>query len=374
VWANVEVPVVAPDGWTRPEITDGLRELERIRRRVDAASAVLIGGLGTKGRDTGATVARATGSSARAGRDQARVAEVVAKVAGAGAALESGDVSAEHLRSLGPVVDAPDAAELLPLAAGQTPEEFENTVKQFQLDRDEAGVRERQRRARSIRYFDAEHGCFGIRGVFSPTEGAEIRGRLQQIADAAWRAAHPERADTLGGHDAPPLHQRLADAFLSLVRGETGIVSSKPSVVIVVNEETLEADIAGTGPGSGPIPLIDAALLAERANLYAAVRSMTGEILNFGRSRRFATSIQRLALIARDGGKCVIDGCDVAHHGCVVHHVVEDQHGGLTNIIDLALVCKPHHTYIHVNRLRLVRHGTRWQLVPDEPIGWADTG
>jgi Domain of unknown function (DUF222) len=368
----MKVPVVAPDGWTRTEITEGLHEIEFVRRRLDAASALLIGGLGTSGRDTAAAVTRATGSSARAGRDQARVADVVSKVAGAGAALESGEVSVEHLRSLGPVADTPDAAELLPLAATQTPEEFDNTVKQFQLDRDEAGVRERQQRARSVKYFDAEHGCFGIRGVFTPLEGAEIRGRLQQIADAAWRAAHPDRAETLGGHGAPPRHQRLADAFLSLVREAAGIASSKPSIVIVVNEETLQAEIAGSGPGSGPISLVDVALVAERANLYAAVKSMKGEVLNFGRSRRFASSIQRLALITRDGGKCVVKGCNADQFGCVAHHVVEDQYGGLTNVSVLVLICKPHHAYLHANRLRLIRDGTDWRLEPEPK--WADTG
>jgi hypothetical protein len=162
--------------------------------------------------------------------------------------------------------------------------------------------------------------------------------------------------------------------LMALVRGEAGIVSSKPSVVIVVNAETLEADIAGTGPGSGPIPFADAAVIAERANLYGAVRSMSGQILNFGRSRRFATSIQRLALIVRDGGKCVIDGCDVAHDSCVVHHIIEDQHGGLTNLEFLAMLCKPHHTYLHVNGLRLSRDGTGWVIVADEPVPWEDTG
>jgi hypothetical protein len=224
-----------------------------------------------------------------------------------------------------------------------------------------------------VKYFDAENGCFGIRGVFTPLEGAEIRGRLEQIADAAWRAAYPERAEKLGGHDAPPKHQRMADAFMLLVRGDAGIVSSKPSIVIVVNEETLEAEVAGTGPGSGPIPLTDVALLAERANLYAAVKSMSGEILNFGRSRRFASSIQRLAVIARDGGKCAINGCDASHFGCVVHHVVDDQYGGLTNVSVLVLLCKPHHTYLHGNGLCLIRDGTSWRVVPAEPK-WADTG
>ena len=133
VWSSVSVRVMAPVGWTRADIDAGLRELERIRRMVDAASAALITGLGTRGRDTAAAFARATGSSGRRAREQAKTAEVVEKVAGAAAALESGEVSAEHLCVLARLTDADEAAELLPLAATQTPEDFAATVTRFSL-------------------------------------------------------------------------------------------------------------------------------------------------------------------------------------------------------------------------------------------------
>lgn len=76
-------------------------------------------------------------------RRQTRVAEVVASVVGAGEALAVGDVSVEHLASLSGVAEA---AELLGLAGKQLPEEFARTVSRFQLDRDGAGMADRQRR------------------------------------------------------------------------------------------------------------------------------------------------------------------------------------------------------------------------------------
>lgn len=394
VWSGVVVPVVAPVGWARADIDGGLRELERVRRAVDAASAVLIAGLGTHGRDTAAAIVRATGLSGRRAREQARAALVVENVAGAGEALARGEVSAEHLVMLGRVGDAEAAAALLPLAVVQSPEDFSFTVARFEFDRDGAGLRERQLAARSVRFFSAEEGCVGVRGVFTPLEGAELKARLTQIADGVWRREHPERAEVLGGHGGPPLHARLADALMLLVTGEgvevaggvarmAGVgVGSRPSIVVTVNAESLAADVAGSGPGSGPVSLDDVARLAARADVYGAVRGAAGVVLSFGRSRRLASSLQRLAVIVRDGGRCAFDGCDLSHDRCHVHHVIEFEHGGATDLSNLALLCSAHHNHLHTNSLRLFRKGGRWVVNhtddhSDDHIGdveWADTG
>lgn len=372
VWSNVLVPVVAPNGWARSDIDSGLSELERIRRAVDAASAALITGLGTRGRDTAAAIARATGSSARRAREQAKAAHVAQKVAGAAQALAGGEVSAEHLAVLARIENVDDAAELLPLAAVQSPEIFEATVTRFVLDRDGAGLRERQQAARSVRFFAAEESCVGVRGVFTPVEGAELRACLLRIADGAWRAQHPERAVTNGGHGGPPLHVRLADALMTLVRGQAGAGAGaasglRPSIVVTVNADTMDADVAGTGPGSGPVSLTDVAEIAARADVYGATRDASGAVLSFGRSRRLATVLQRLAVIVRDGGKCAINGCQASHDRCDVHHVIEFEHGGRTDLANLALLCAAHHSYLHSNRLRLLRCGGTWTVAAEHP-------
>ena len=106
-WAGLHVPVIPPCGWTRAEVLSGLREVERVRRRVDAACALLVGALGPSDRGTAALVAEAAGVSYKAARDQVLVAEVVERLDGASEALASGAVSAEHLRMLAPVADDP---------------------------------------------------------------------------------------------------------------------------------------------------------------------------------------------------------------------------------------------------------------------------
>ena len=257
VWSDIAIPVVTPTGWTRPEISSGLRQLERLRRSLDAAFAALIVGYGANDRDTTAAIVRSTGMSAHVAREHKIVAQVIERIPGAGLLLEHGELSADHLRSLARVENDTDATELLPLAVAQTPEEFALTARRYLANKDGAGTRERQHADRCVRFFNTDNGVVGIRAILTAIEGAELKTRLQQITDAAWRAEHPERAETLGGHGGPPLHQRLADALMKLVHGNTAGTFGKPTVVVVVDAETLEANITGTGPGSGPVPLVE---------------------------------------------------------------------------------------------------------------------
>ena len=212
-----------------------------------------------------------------------------------------------------------------------------------------------------------------MRAILTAIEGAELKTRLQQITDATWRAEHPERAETLGGHGGPPLHQRLADALMKLVHGNIGGTFGKPTVIVVVDAETLEANITGTGPGSGPVPLVDVADMSDRSDLYTAIRSTKNGILNFGRSRRLASPLQRLAVTVRDHGRCAYPGCDTSHERCQVHHINDFDHGGQTNLTDLALLCSAHHSHLHTNQLQLVRnHNHEWAVVAEQQL--QDTG
>ena len=172
---------------------------------------------------------------------------------------------------------------------------------------------------------------------------------------------------------------------MSLVRGEPSVgagVGSRPTIIVTVNAETLHADIAGTGPGNGPVNLSDVAELAVRADMYTAIRATSGAVLNFGRSRRLATLLQRLAVIVRDGGRCAITGCDAGHERCEVHHMIEYEHGGVTDLNNLALLCPAHHTHLHINELHLQRQNGNWTTTsnhtthPTDPqqTEWADTG
>lgn len=84
-----------------------------------------------------------------------------------------------------------------------------------------------------------------------------------------------------------------------------------------------------------------------------------GAVLRCGRTKRFATRSQRLALALRDGG-CVFPGCTRPAAWCEVHHVTEWENGGRTDIDNLCLLCRYHHRSI-------ARHGWRVEMAGGVP-------
>ncbi len=362
MWSQVVVPVVAGGGWSRDDVLSGLRALERLRRRVDAATSWLLQDLDLGGRDVAAAVSTSTKISPRAAREQILVARVVGKLPAAGDALANGSVSIEHLRLLKTVAQHPDALTLVELAKSQSAREFASTVAKFELANHQADVRDRQKRNRSVSYFRADHGCVGVRAVLTPLEGEEFRNRLTAVADRQWRARHPVRAEVLRGNDDEPYPSRLADALMSLIRGEDAVATAKPAVVVSIDAATLEAEVVG----GEPIALGDAFEMAARADLYACIRTTEGAILEFGRNRRLASVLQRLALIVRDK-TCVYPGCDAHWTRTEAHHVREYEHGGSTDIDNLARVCPQHHRHLHLNGLTLRFVATGWTIHPRPP-------
>ena len=71
--------------------------------------------------------------------------------------------------------------------------------------------------------------------------------------------------------------------------------------MVVVDADTLNSRVEGSDPGCGPVSFGDVAMLAFRADIYGAVRDQRNVTINFGRFRRFASTLQRVAVIARDG-------------------------------------------------------------------------
>jgi hypothetical protein len=319
-WSSTSVAVVSAAGWSRASIVAGQLELERLRREVDAAFAALVIADGGDDRDSAARIARSMNVSTRCARERVRVARVCDAVPAAFSALASGDVSAEHVSVLTSVIDDPEAAALIELGAVQSPEKFRRTVMRHRLQKDPADVRKRQHDARSLSFFDGERGQVGL-----------LHGEASTKAGSASK-------------------------------------SGKPALVITIDAKTLEAELVG----HGPIPLEDALEVAARAELYAAIRHMSGEILNFGRSKRFASAIQNLALVVRDK-QCMHPGCDGHWTMTDAHHTHEFENGGLTDLEWLARLCKPHHTYLHAKGLRLVKRDGVWVVERAGP-GESDTG
>ncbi|MBI1379372.1 MAG: DUF222 domain-containing protein [Frankiales bacterium] len=158
-----------------------------------------------------------------------------------------------------------------------------------------------------------------------------VAPHLTVVADLADVAGtdHPGSATPLLGRLAVPgsdddallpaatLHRMLCDAEITRVLTARGPVDTS-------------SDATG-----GP-------LRAVARDLAAVAR----EVLYVGRAQRTVPPRLRRALEARDG-HCVFPGCRAHARRCHAHHVLPWEHGGATDLPNLALLCVAHHHAVH---------------------------
>jgi hypothetical protein len=211
-----------------------------------------------------------------------------------------------------------------------------------------------------VTFFETKNGCVGARIVLPVADGTEFRETLNQLCDAQYKKDHPERAEQLGGHDVEPHERRLADAFRTWMR-DRNVGAGRPAVIVTIDAETLDAKIVP----NRPISFSTAMELAARGDLYTAIRKGTKRArLVFGRNRRLASPLQRLALLALQP-TCVWEGCNESATRCEVDHQVDFDSGGHTDIGNLRYLCPQHHRHRHLQHVDVYEHadGT-WKLKP----------
>ncbi|WP_437583238.1 DUF222 domain-containing protein [Paramicrobacterium sp. CJ85] len=159
--------------------------------------------------------------------------------------------------------------------------------------------------------------------------------------------------------------QERADVFTAIIAGVGKHDSTPklhgrgPTVLVTVDERNLNT---GTGaawsPGSpAPLPVSFVKQMQCDGDTNNVDIDAHGEVLNLGRTERFFTPKQRLAMIARDGSTCVIPDCPIPAWLCEAHHVLGWENGGTTDLPNGVLICWWHH--------RLVEHG-EWTLTRDD--------
>lgn len=345
-WAGVRFDTADVAGWSPIQAEAGLAALEQVRRSLAAVTSALVHQLDA-GRDTAAAITRATGVSAALGREMAAVAKVAHEHPEAADQLSCGMLAAGHLRPLA-YLKPEMAADLLPLARGLSVDEFIRVVAHHRVKAESKSLADEQHAERSVTFFEKPNGCVGATIVLPPTDGHEFRNMLNELCDQAWRTAHPDRAETLGGHEAEPRNRRLADAFVEWMRGKI-TASGKPALIIHVEAETLNATIA---PDT-PIPVEKALEVMARADLYAAIRDGTNRAtMQFGRNRRFASPLQKLVLMLLQP-RCIYPGCNTPAQRSDAHHLLEYERGGPTDLENEGFLCGPHHAHVHLHGITL---------------------
>jgi len=242
-----------------------------------------------------------------------------------------------------------DEEELLDLATQETPAAFTAHARQWVQTVDDRYTPEELDGGGSWLHASRTFGgCVAIDALLDPDDGIEFLKTL----DAAMR---PPASD-----DTRPARERRAEAFMGIVRGE-----ARPTVAIdaIVDINTLNgepvslADARCEIVGIGPIA---PSIMRRLACDCAAGRVLTHGSslpLDVGRRTRLISTALLRALTVRDRG-CRYRGCHRPASWCDAHHIVAWHKGGATDLDNLVLLCRAHHTYSHRNEheMHVERH------------------
>ncbi len=177
---------------------------------------------------------------------------------------------------------------------------------------------------------------------------------LRQALLALAAPKHVRATEGAGAFDhEKPTAQRMGWAFAEYIERypseklpKMGGLAATLIVSVQADVFTHGAQKAGhteNGTGVSPGQLLRWAC---EAKLMPAVLDTKGHVLDLGRSKRFHTEAQRIALIVAQK-TCQHPACDTAGAFCHVHHTKAWSAGGGTNTRDAVLLCPFHHHQAH---------------------------
>jgi hypothetical protein len=325
--------------------TDSLMEMAaqafRVRCSQDAVLASVCGELDRRQdwRATGATslggwLVQQLGVSDATARAYARVAEQVGDLPHLAQGLSSGRLNLDKVRSVLGVASPKSEAGWAEAAAELSFKDLVALVRSEKLPSAPSDQLDEERR--SVRFNDT------LRTLVA---------QLPPVSYAAVRSVLERRAEQIGSDGETPLDQRLADALVSLLGSEGGQGPGPSRIPLVVAHVPFEvlSDPASELPGElergGLISAEVVRRLLCEAELVVALDDALGHTMYEGRARRFPSETQRREIWRRDR-HCVFPGCaNVLFTNC--HHLRRWSDGGLTDLDNLALLCKHHHDLIH---------------------------
>jgi hypothetical protein len=279
-------------------------------------------------------------------------------------ALAEGEIDGAHARLIARhTADAPAGAvaliesEALKASRAADPSVVAGLMRQFDhaLDpdrADEAAVRRYERRGVSLA--TTLDGMVAGTLLLEPVAGATVL--------TAMSAVSPLVAGD--GRSAP---QRNADALTAICAQFLASPDAPRSggghahLIVTVDAETLASSPGSQGSPGATLGWVGAVngTTAQRVGCDADVTVVAvggpDGIREICRTRRFFTTAQRIAMMARDGDRCAAPYCDRPAIWSDAHHVIPWAQGGKTDIDNGALPCAAHHTMLHEGHWSLTR-------------------
>lgn len=241
-------------------------------------------------------------------------------------------------------------------APGLTLDQLGKLITRVEAWLDPDGVEPREdelRSRRGVTMFQRD-GALHVHGVFDSVGGPPIKAFIEGNISAQFQARRAD-AELLGvDEDRRTVAQMQADALTALAEhalgcGQKDVPMNGARVVIRVSLEELES---GTGSATidgidQPISIASARMLAAGGGVIPWVCGNEGEILDWGREKRLFTSVQKLALVERDGG-CAM--CGLPPGMTKAHHLRWwKRDAGPTDLANGVLLCETCHHRIHDN-------------------------
>ncbi len=133
----------------------------------------------------------------------------------------------------------------------------------------------------------------------------------------------------------------------------------RPHLVVHIDMQSLQggSGLSETGDGVVIDPFSLDRIICD-PSVSRIVFGPGSEVLDVGRKTRVIPTGMRRAVVARDR-HCVAPGCGRSARWCDVHHLVSWAGGGETAIDNLCLLCRYHHTQVHLGLLSLDDFETR---------------
>jgi hypothetical protein len=268
------------------------------------------------------------------------VAQAMQKLNRAGLNPEAVDTAEQLLSDYAPVLGPTElrryALSVVDAADPDGPEPIDD-----QLQQDRRYLELKQRR----------DGMWHLQGKLTTTVGAQLSAILDPLTKPRTTTLEDENGETTPIPDQRPYGQRLHDALdeacarLLKMKDQPGSGGTPTSVIVTITLEDLlaKAGLAETSDGS-QLSADQLLRIADEAEIWPTIINQHNVPLAVGRTRRLASPGQTMALHTRDGG-CSFPGCTHPPSYCDRHHIIDWIHGGPTDLDNLTLLCRYHHTH-----------------------------
>ena len=363
-----------------------LREIEVLRRRMDAISVDLVseideqGLYGEDGHRSGKTMAALYGnlsSGEAAGRE--RIGKVMTAMPEVAKAYRSGQIGTNHMRVLGRLHANPrvrhqlrdNQAWFLARAKRSDFDTFEKKTLEWMERVDDDGpdpAVERSHELRDVKLNQDYDKSWNLFGSFGAAQGAAIHEIFEHYLEAEtkadWEKARAEFGEAATYSDLPrSVQQRRADAFWQMAQDAAASPNGAvpPGFVhnIVWDQTTFEemarrvetGEMSPLDPDQFRCQTIDGVRLDPYESFASALNSRIRRVLIDSASvtidlgeARFFTGLARHA-VKLGFTECVWVGCHVPSSQCEADHLVEHSKHGRTNPGNGAPLCGRHNRW-----------------------------